>query len=282
MRSVNGYGRWFWGLSGLATAAALALPGVKFFVHAGQGFGPGPFDTVNRTMIVSENVTSVNLDTQSASLRIVTQAVPKVRVTEQITYVGKRSQAHVVPPVVSHGQLTFPDSGCCVAGYTLVVPPKMTVSATTEGGQVSISGTAATMVDSGGGPVMVSQIHGPLNIHAEGGNVTINGLAGSFRVDTGGGSLFATNIRATYLFAYSEGGNASIWLSTAPETVVADTGGGNAMLSVPDGPYALTADAAGGPESLQVNTSQSAARTITVNTEGGSLSIMPPGNQAVK
>ena len=51
MRQVAAPGRWIWGLSGLVTIAALAIPGVRVITYAGvsPAMGVEPQTIVTRT-----------------------------------------------------------------------------------------------------------------------------------------------------------------------------------------------------------------------------------------
>ena len=67
MRAVTVPGRWVWGLSGLVTAAALAVPGARLISErAAPGtVQPAP-DTMIRTLTVPEPVTSLDVKATAA------------------------------------------------------------------------------------------------------------------------------------------------------------------------------------------------------------------------
>ena len=69
------------------------------------------------------------------------------------------------------------------------------------------------------------------------------------------------------------GGNARLTFTSAPADVNVSTSNGSATLAMPGGPYTVTADSGGGPAYVRVPTSTSARHSITVETEGGALSI---------
>ena len=166
--------------------------------------------------------------------------------------------------------------------YAADISGPLTVSA--EGGGVTVSGAGATELDSGGGPVTATTISGPLGVTAEGGGVQVDDVTGALTVDTGGGPLSATSLTSPSVAVNGEGGGVTLGFTSAPTSVRIDTGGGDASLSVPGGPYAVTTDSDGsigmekGPpqsDSVLIATSPSAARSITVTTEGGNLQIGP-------
>src|SRR6202035_272097 len=105
----------------------------------------------------------------------------------------------------------------------------------------------------------------------EGGGVEASGVTGALNVNTGAGSLSASNLPTPSAAVRGEGGGVSLGSLTAPASVRVDTGGGDASLSVPGGTYAVTADTGGSQESVLIATSPGAANSISVNTEGGNL-----------
>lgn len=308
-------GRWIWRLSGLVTVGLLVASISWATSRAGIPGGPGPMSAVpTRTVAITQPVSSVNVQSYGAPIQITTGTGPNVTVTEAIAY----SQADGGPPAVtaavSGGQLTLdaPDCGGpmnCAVGFAVTLPARVNVTATSQGGGITVAGAvdaslnsgggpvratgitgslvvnaeggpvnvasiAGANIDSGGGPVWVSKADGPLTVSAEGGSVTLTGLTGGLHADSGGGPLFARRLDAATSTINTEGGNASLTFAVAPNAVQLDTGGGAANLSVPGGPYALTTDAGGGPEFLSISANPAAVRSIDVSTEGGPLRIV--------
>jgi hypothetical protein len=180
---------------------------------------------------------------------------------------------------VSGGLLSLAAPECatsdCSVSFAVTVPPGVTATVITDGGPVTLSGIAGANVDSGGGPVTAYEITGPLTASTEGGSLSLNGLAGPLRVDTGGGPLMAQAIAAATATVSTGGGSASMAYSAAPDSVTVSTDGGPARVTVPGGPYALTADSGGGPQTVGIATDPAARRSITVSSDGGSLWIGP-------
>jgi len=300
MRTVTAQGRWVWRISGLVTAALIAVPGIHLLTSAGVSSQPGQPQSasgaVTRTMTVSQPVTSLTVQSYGAPVQVTGGPVSHVRVTETIgTDPGGGS-----PPVaatVSGDSLIVGSPECgswedCVS-FEVTVPRDMTVNVASQSGQVAVSGVAGVNLDSGGGSMNVSGIDGPVTVTAEGGSVQLADVAGPVQVDTGGGSLLASGITAATatvtsdggpmqligrigtLHAYTGGGSAAITLSAPPLSVTLDSDGGPATLAVPGGPYAVTADSDGGPETLNIATNPAATRSITMSSGGGSLRISP-------
>jgi hypothetical protein len=265
----------------------------------------------------------------------------------------KGGGAPAVTAAVSDGRLTLAAPACatsgCSVGFTVTVPSGVAVTAESDNGPVTVSGTADTDLDSGGGPVSATNITGSLTVTSENGNITATGANGA-NIDSGGGAVIATRINGPLtvtsengnitaagaqgamlnsgggavdvtsitgsLTVTSEngdvvmndpagqpgtgavggsrptstatlnrvvimtgGGNARLAFATAPADVLVSTSNGSATLALPGGPYAVTAnsgDGGGGddgPAYVGVPTSGSAHRSITVDTQGGALSI---------
>lgn len=278
MRAVAPPGRWIWGLSGLVTAVAIAVPGARLIASAGEA--PPPPDTVTRTVTVSQPVTRVDVQSCGDPVQVTADARRRVRITESIEYGPQGNGPPAVPLSVSGGRLALIDPACTPsgdgrAGFTLTVPPGAGVTVSSEGGPVEVSGIAGADLDSGGGPVRATAIGGPLTVSTGGGPLLLGGLTGPLRADTAGGSLTAQGVDAATAVVTTGGGAARIAFSAPPDSVTISTDGGPALLAVPGGPYALTADNGGGPELVAIATDPRAGRSITVSSGGGPLRIVP-------
>ena len=203
MRPVTRAGRWAWGLCGLATAAALAVPGTRLIVSAGihsPATAPRqvPRQTMariqTRTVTVPQLVTSLNVRGYAGPIQVTAAPVTHVQVTETIAYFG-------TPPAVvqsvSGGRLLLADPACandsCSVSFAVKVPLGVTVTA--SGGPLFISGTSGANLDSGGAPVSATKSTARSPSHPRGA-VQINGLTGPLRADTGSGPVIATRVSA--------------------------------------------------------------------------------------
>ena len=283
MRPVTRAGRWAWGLCGLATAAAIAVPGTRLIVSAGIHSPPGtrslrqvPRQTMariqTRTVIVPQPVTSLNVRGYAGPIQVTAAPVTHVQVTETIAYFGRPP---AVVQSVSGGRLFLADPACandsCSVSFSVKVPAGVTVTA--AGGPLFISGTSGANLDSAGAPVSATNIHGPLTVSTHGGPLQVNGVTGTLRADTGGGQVIATRVSAATAVVTTGSGQAEITFSAAPESVTVSTRGGLAELSVPGGPYALTTNSDGAAQTIAIATSSAAHRAITITTGGGRLLI---------
>ena len=310
--SARGNGRWIWGVSGLVTLVALAVPGARLILNAGMPTVQGNVSAIpTSTVTITQPVTSLNVQSYGAPIQITTGSGPDVTVAEAISFSGDTAPA--VTAQVAGGQLTLAAPACaqsdCSVGFTVTLPTRVPVTAASSGGDIIISGAAGASLDSGGGAVRATGITGSLGVTSEGGPVlldgvaganvdsgggvvqaagiygqftvssegdpvTVNGLTGALHADTGGGNLIAEGVSASTAAVTTEGGDARLGFATAPDSVQVDTGGGAADLSVPGGPYALTADdGGGGPELISIATNPAATRSINVSTNGGALRI---------
>jgi hypothetical protein len=312
MRAVATPGQWIWRASGLITAAFLILVGAHLIIRAGQPENAQPQATATRTVTVPQPVTSLTVQSYGAPVQVTGAPVGRVQITETLMYdaptgnlsavpqsasaspVSGSPAAAPVPPVppvpsplpsgapavvqsVSGGHLSLGDPECassdCSVGFAVTVPSDVTVTVTTEGGSISVSGVAGANLDSGGGPVRATEVGGPLTVGTYGGSLQLTGLTGPLSADTGGGSLAAQGVAAATAVVTTGGGDASTVFSAAPDSVTVSTDGGSAGLAVPGGPYALTAESDGGPQSIGIATNPAAHRSITVMTYGGPLVV---------
>jgi hypothetical protein len=283
-----GKGRWVWALSGLVTAALLAVPCVHLITTAGD-----PADVANivanappssaRTVIVTQPVTSVTVLSYGSPVQVTTGSVSHVEVTEMAAAPIKGQGPWPVPVTQtwSGGHLLLADPSCgpagmgCAVAFALTVPPGVAVTAVSDGGPITVSGVAGANLDSGGGLVSAAKIDGPLTVRTEGGPLLLDGLTGALNVDTGNAPLIAQGVDAATATVSTDGGNARIGFTAAPDSVTVSTDGGSAFLTVPGGPYALTADSDGGPETVRIATNPAATRSLTVTTAGAPLRIVP-------
>ena len=216
MHAVAAPGRWIWRASGLITTAVLVLVGAYLATRAGQPEYAQPQATAIRTVTVSQPVTSLTVQSYGAGVEITAGPVGRVQITETILYdspggtvsavpqsasAGRLSASPSAPSApggsvsgvpavvqsVSGGRLSLGDPACadsdCSVSFALTVPSDVTATVRTDGGSVSVSGIAGANLDSGGGPVRVRKIGGPLTVDTDGGSLQLDGLAGPPPVD---------------------------------------------------------------------------------------------------
>jgi hypothetical protein len=233
---------------------------------------------VTRTETVTQPVTSLVVRSYGGQVQVASGPVSRVQVTETIMY-DQQVRPPAVMQSVSDGRLVLGDPACdnsgCTVDFRMTVPPGFTVTVSTGGGPVTVSGVAGANLDSNGGPARATLIHGPLTVVTGGGPLVLRAVGGPLHADTGGGTLVAQDVAAATATITTGGGDATVAFDAAPKAVRLSTDGGTAVLAVPGGPYAVTADSSGGPESLGIATDPAARPTLTVSSGGGPLRIEP-------
>ena len=276
MRAVAGPGRWVWGLSGLITAAALAVPGARLIASPGtpDNVYAQPQHVAIRTETVPQPVTSLLVQSYGGQVQVTSGQVNRVQVTETIGYDEGIHPPPVVTQSVSGGRLSLFDPACsnspCTVDFDVTVPADVTVTVSTGGGPAAVSGVAGANLDTGGGPARVSLIGGPLTVSTDGGPLVLRGVTGPLRADTSGGTLLAQDVAAATATVTTGGGPAMVTFAAAPESVLVSTDGEPmpwwpcpaARLQAP-----TTADSGGGPQSVGIATDPAARPSI------------PPGHQ---
>jgi hypothetical protein len=241
-------GRWIWTLTGLATTGLLAWPVLVLILNAGNS-GQGEFVTAapvaTRTITVTQSVTSLSVNSYGAPIQITAGPVHSITVHEAISYSGP-GQASAVTDSVSHGRLTLAapvcaDTGCSV-GFTVTVPPSVAVTADSENGGIAVAGVAGANLDSDGGNVQASHIHGPLSISSEDGGITVSDVdsPGGANLDSGGGPVQASHIDGPLTIA-SEDGDIAVSDVTAPGLNL-DSGGGAIQVARVAGPLTIASE----------------------------------------
>jgi hypothetical protein len=122
-----------------------------------------------RTVIVTQPVTALNVQSYGAPIKVTTAPGP-VRIAESVTYDTAGGGPPTVTDTDSRGLLTLAAPACrnanCSVGFSVTVPSGVTVTANASGGPVTVVGTRAADIDSGGGPVYAAGIGGPLTVTA--------------------------------------------------------------------------------------------------------------------
>jgi hypothetical protein len=282
VRAVAGPGRWVWGLAGLATVLALTFGGVVIVTQAWSSDPqPAPQVTMTRTLTLVRPVTSLTVQSYGGAIRVTRGPAGRVQVRDTLTYGPPAGGGQpAVTESLSGGHLILDGPACtqvgaCMVSFAVTVPPGVAVTAMTDGGSLTVSGTGAANLDSGGGPVSATRIGGPLTVSTEGGSLLVDGLSGALHADTFGGNLTASGVDAAAATISTDGGDTQIAFAGAPQQVTVSTDGGQVALTAPGGPYALTVDSNGGPESVGIATNPAARASITIASGGGQVQVEP-------
>lgn len=293
-------GRWIWGLSGLATLTALAIPVGGLIARAGIPGGQPQQSAASapRTFIIRQPVTSLDVDSTGAPIVVSGGPVRVVRVTEVITFNPQDGAPPAVTQSVSGGLLTLGAPACdqfdCSVRFRVTVPGDVAVTASSEDGPITVSGVAAANLDSGGGPVLVSGISRQLTVSSEDGPITASGVADA-NLDSGGGNVSVTDVRGPLTVNTEDG---ALTLDGLAGPLDADTGGGsllardvsavtatvstddgNMSMAFTTGPEMVSLDSGGGNARISF---AAAPQSVTLNTEDGlALLTVPAGQYAV-
>ncbi|HEY3881436.1 MAG TPA: hypothetical protein VGM12_22820 [Trebonia sp.] len=261
-------GRWIWRLSGALTVSALGVLtaiGTFAVLHSPSGQPVSMSAVPTRMFTVAGPVTALSVQSYGAPIKVTT--VPgngPAQVAEAVTFNSFDGSPPAVTHGVSHGLLTLSAPACatfdCSVAFAVTVPAGVTVNAVADGGQVTLVGTGAATVDSGGGSVFASGISGPLSVNAEGGDITVNKTTAAADLDSGGGPVSADGV-AGKLTVHAEGGG--ITVSGAPSAYL-DSGGGPVYASAISGP--LTVSGEGGGVTV------TGAGATTIDSGGGPVS----------
>ena len=267
-RPTRPRGRWIWHLSGVATILMGAALVAFAIIRAGNPDGVGFAQTVlpTSTVLVAGEVSSLTATSYGAPIQVTRGPVSQVTVEETVSF---NRPGPFGPPRVrataDHGNLTLAapscDHGGCAVGFVVIVPanfPPVRVSASSDGGAVSVSGVAAADIDSGSGTVSASDVQGLLTVTSEGGDITASG-AGSASLDSGSGTVSASEIPGA-LTITSEGGGIGVH-GTGSATL--NSGSGPVSASAVAGPLDVTS--AGGPVNI------AGARGVTVDSGSGDV-----------
>jgi VCBS repeat-containing protein len=143
---------------------------------------------------------------------------------------------------------------------------------TSNGGNITATGISDATLQTGGGNLTVDGLTGDVSLNTDGQN-------GPFGAGNVAGTLAAQNITVD-----SGGGSVDLQLSTPPSNLNVTTEGGNVTLQLPGG-YSYRVDnipetvdqidqsGPGQPSAITVTTSSSSQYRITVNADGGAVTI---------
>ncbi len=191
-----------------------------------------------------------------------------------LTYSGQRP-ALATAQTATGTRIDFACPGYnCALSSTVDVPPRVPVTVTANGGNVTATGISDATLQTGGG------------------NLTVDGLTGDVSLNTdsapngpyGGGGEISGTLAAQNIAVDSGGGSVNLQLSTPPANLNVTTEGGNVTIQLPGGysyrvdnvpepPAQVQENGPAQPSAITVDTSSSSQYRITVNAEGGAVTI---------
>jgi hypothetical protein len=191
-----------------------------------------------------------------------------------LTYSGQRpTLATAQTAAGTRINFACPDFNCALSS-TVDVPPQVPVTVTSNGGNVTATGISDATLQTGGGNLTVDGLTGDVSLNTDGSQ---NGPFGGGNV---AGTLAARNITVD-----TGGGSVDLQLSTPPSNLNVTTEGGNVTLQLPGGysyrvdnipqtaPAQIDQNGPAQPSAITVTTSSSSQYRITVNADGGAVTI---------
>jgi hypothetical protein len=191
-----------------------------------------------------------------------------------LNYSGQRpTLVTAQTPTGTRINFTCPNYNCAL-NSTVDVPPQAPVTVTSNGGNITATGISDATLQTGGGNLTVDGLTGNVSLNTDS---TPNGpYGGGGQVD---GTLAAQNV------AVDTGGNSvDLQLTAAPSNLNITSEGGDVTLQLPAG-YSYDVDnikeplsqvqmtGPAPPPAITVTTSSSSRYRITVNADGGAVTI---------
>ena len=275
MHAVATSGRWIWGLSGLATTAALVVTGTFLITSAGRADNAQPQSVATRTVTVPQPVTSLTVQSYGAPVEIKAGPVRRVQITETMAYdaQGGPSSVSVQPekggpssvsaqPEQGGPSSVQPAQGGPISGQPAVVQ-------SVSGGHLSLGDPACAQSDCTVGFTVIVPSDVTATVITEGGPVAVSGIAGA-NLDSGGGPVNATEIGGPLTVITGSG---SLQLDGLTGPLRADTGGGP-LAAKEVAAATATVTTGGGDAAMSFS---AAPDSVTVSTDGGAVRLAVPG-----
>lgn len=152
-----------------------------------------------------------------------------------------------------------------------------TVTARTDDGSITVRTSAkAVTVETDTGTISVSGVAGTITARTGDGSISLDDVTGAVTAETDTGPIDGTGLAGPRTSARTSDGSITLTLSTVQD-VVARTGTGPITLTVPqvDGGYRLQTRSATGPTTVNVTSNPAGARTLSLSTDDGSITVNP-------
>jgi hypothetical protein len=286
---------------GRTAALVIGVP-VCLALIAGTGlnlvamFGEGRYP-VNYTVPSSTRSLHVTVAGGQVAIRQVAASQATITGTARYSLVRSKLTEQTTGSGTTFGYHCPIPFGDCELDATINDPATLPVSADTDGGDASVTGTTSKVtLSTGGGNIAADHASGPLTLNTSGGNIqatairsaTMTATSGggdinaagvtssAISAETSGGNIDATGISSARVTASSGGGNIEIDFTSVPGHVNVDTSGGNITLVLPPGDavYNVSAHTAGGEVTDTVPHGTSSQNVITATSGGGNISIV--------
>lgn len=223
-------------------------------------------------------LTGIALPRSSTSVRTYPEPLHRVRVhlgAGKVTLVADRQLGARVT-AVRHFSLRTPTVTSNVDSGVLTVTgtcPKPTIVTCRIDVRIDLSPEMAVDVTTGSGDVSVENVAGSVRVRSSAGAVDIVGLTGTADVHTSAGPISGQGLAVTRLRAGTAAGAIGLAFAVAPDSVSASTGAGDVDLALPEESYRVATFAPTGRARVLVPVDADAARTITVRTAAGRITV---------
>ena len=153
------------------------------------------------------------------------------------------------------------------AKFTVTVPKKYNIDASTAGGDVAVMGIEGTVRGStSGGDISAAEVVGNVSIETSGGDVEVTQVEGMVEAETSGGDVVVKSVKGD-VRGETSGGNVKV--DGVEGAVKAETSGGNVMVVVRGGNKGVHAETSGGNVEIAIASNVSA--NLDAATSGGSV-----------
>lgn len=279
-------------LIGAPVCLALVLyNGLDLVANLGEGHYP-----VSYTFPAGARSLDLSLAGGQLAIRPATASRATLAGTARYSLVRSSITEHTSHGVTRLGYHCPMPVGQCEVDGTISVPGATPVTAHTDGGDATVTGTTGPVtLSSGGGDISADHAVGPLTLDTSGGSIRATAVtAPTLTATTGGGNITADNVRSSAVTARTSGGsidaagvaapvvtastgggNIEIRFTSVPRDVQVNTSGGSITLVLPHGPatYHVAATTAGGQVDDSVNQDARSSNQITATSGGGNITI---------
>jgi hypothetical protein len=248
----------------------LALGGIVLIgVGLATAFGWGWGSDFENNATLPQTIRSVKLAGESGSVKIRTGPGPAT-VHQQISYHWRGNPGDTFYRVEGD-QLVLGDCGTnCAVDFEVVVPAGVPVSGQLDSGGVDIAGVSSVDVRADSGDARVEDVPGAVKLRLSSGSIDLRDV-GEVSLTSDSGRVTGNRVRGP-VDVSAESGSVEFTLVQANDVKV-HAESGSVELTVPGGPYRVQGDSDSGHRDIGVPTDGSAAHTLDLTTESGSVTV---------
>jgi hypothetical protein len=221
-------------------------------------------ERTERTTYPADGIARLEVDNSDGSVTVVGTETDEIVVTARISD-GLRStgESQGVVGGVLELRGTCPNFGSdwCRVTYEVQIPRDLDVTIDAADGSIDVRGVA-----------------GDVQVDSDNGSVDLDALSGVVTAAADNGRVEGHGLRSGQVTADSDNGRVTLTFTAPPTTVVATSRNGSIEVVVPDDgeAYRLVMDADNGSQNADIPTNPAGARSITVRSENGSVTVRTP------